>query len=215
MCEILDIPNLYAVDKKNIKVLESLLTECFQKDPLYQELIPDEATRERLLPELFECDLEEFFETCEIYADSEELNGIIVISDETKGGNILKYFLEELHAYLKTNRYLIKEDPSLKTFYNFIKGKEYLNSKWTEEIHKDNRLHIIYLAVRPSMQHHGISSKLVGSVLEYAHEKGLVVSLETHNMKNVEIYQHYGFKLFEIVEKHFNLKQYCLVYNLT
>lgn len=211
----MSIPRLYSVDKKNIEILESLLTECFEEDPLYQELIPDKATRKRLLPELFECDLEEFFETCEVYADSEALNGIIIISDESKPYNVFKYLLEELHAYLKTNSYLIKEDHSLKTFYNFIKGKDYLNSKWTEEIHEENRLHIIYLAVRPSMQHHGISSKLISTVLQYAHENGLVVSLETHNIKNVELYQHFGFKLFEIIEKHFNLKQYCLVYNLT
>lgn len=213
--ENLNISKLYHVDKKNIKVLETLLTECFEEDPLYKKLIPNERTRKRLLPELFECDLEEFFCTCEIYADSEALNGMIVVCDETRSYNKFKIFLEEMHAYFKTNHYLIKEDPSLKTFYNFVLGKDYLNSKWTEEIQKDNRLHIIYLAVRPSMQHHGISSQLIGAVLEYAREKRLVVSLETHNEQNVKFYQHFGFQIFRVVEKHFNLKQYCLVYNLT
>jgi len=39
--------------------------------------------------------------------------------------------------------------------------------------------------VKPSMQHHGISSQLIEAVLEYAHEKKLVASLETHNEQNV------------------------------
>lgn len=211
--ESLSIPKLYHVDKKNIEVLELLLTQCFEEDPLYKKLIPNEQTRQKLLPELFKCDLEEFFCTCEIYADSDALNGMIVICDETKPYNKYKFFLEELYTYLKMNGYLIKEDPSLKTFCNFILAKDYLNSKWTEEIHTDNRLHIIYLAVKPAMQHHGISSQLIGAVLEYAQEKDLVVSLETHNERNVQFYQHFGFEIFKVVEKHFNLKQYCLVYN--
>ncbi len=30
-------------------------------------------------------------------------------------------------------------------------------------------------------------------------------------MKNVRMYEHYGFRLFEVVQKHFALKQYCMV----
>ena len=43
---------------------------------------PEKETRERLLPELFKCDLTEFIETCEIYSDSEEMNSLLVVSDE-------------------------------------------------------------------------------------------------------------------------------------
>ena len=58
---------LYRVGKEDVGKLKELLTECFAKDPLYCNLIPDEDTRNRLMPELFQCDMEEFFETCEIY----------------------------------------------------------------------------------------------------------------------------------------------------
>jgi len=207
----LETDNLYRVEKKDLEKLEGLLTECFEKDPLYEKLIPDVDIRKRLLPELFKCDLEEFFQTCEIYADSEELNGIIVVSDETESYHVLRDYIEEMTANLKTDRFLIKEDSSLKTLWHFMLGKDYLNSKWTDDIHEDKRLHVIYLAVRPSMQHHGISSLLMNEVLSYADQNDMLVSLETHNEKNVELYKHYGFSLFEIVEKHFNLKQYCMV----
>ncbi|MBE5962902.1 MAG: GNAT family N-acetyltransferase [Lachnospiraceae bacterium] len=207
----METDNLYRVEKKDLEKLEGLLTECFEKDPLYEKLIPDVDIRKRLLPELFKCDLEEFFQTCEIYADSEELNGIIVVSDETESYHVLRDYIEEMTANLKTDRFLIKEDSSLKTLWHFMLGKDYLNSKWTDDIHEDKRLHVIYLAVRPSMQHHGISSLLMNEVLSYADQNDMLVSLETHNEKNVELYKHYGFSLFEIVEKHFNLKQYCMV----
>lgn len=35
--------------------------------------------------------------------------------------------------------------------------------------------------------------------------------METHNQRNLEIYRHYGFHLFEVVKKHFPLKQFCMV----
>ena len=95
--------------------------ECFSGDPLYCQLIPDQETRNRLLPELFECDLTEFFETCEIFAESPDMNALLVVSDESEPYNPLTFYLAEAWAGLRTDEYLIKEDPSLKTLWNFVK----------------------------------------------------------------------------------------------
>ena len=72
---------------------------------------PGQDTRERLMPELFTCDLTEFFETCEIYADSSELNSILVVSDGTEHEAALHNLMVDFFALLKTDGYLIKEDP--------------------------------------------------------------------------------------------------------
>lgn len=207
----MDSDRLYRVKKEDVEKLKRLLTDCFALDPLYCKLIPDEETRNRLLPELFACDMEEFLETCEIFADSEEIHGIMVVDDESEPHNPFRSYLSEAAAYLKTDGYLIKEDPSLHTFWNFIQGRDYLNSRWTDKLHMEERLHIIYLAVRPSMQHHGISAILLKEAMEYADNNRLMVSLETHNGDNVAFYKHFGFELFEIIEKHFHLKQYCMI----
>lgn len=103
--------------------MQKLLTVCFAQDPLYHALIPDNDTRERLLPELFSCDLTEFFQTCEIYSDSSELNSILVVSDESEPYNVLQYCLTEAKALLTTDGWLIKEDPSLKTLLELCPGK--------------------------------------------------------------------------------------------
>ena len=76
---------LYRVKKEDLPKLEKLLVKCFAHDPLYCKLIPEKETRERLLPELFKCDLTEFIETCEIYSDSEEMNSLLVVSDDLPG----------------------------------------------------------------------------------------------------------------------------------
>ena len=208
----MDSDKLYRVKKKDLKRLEKLLTLCFAKDPLYCKLIPDEETRRRLMPELFQCDMTEFFETCEIFADSPEINSILVVSDVSEPYNLVKYYLTEVRAQLETDGYLIKEDPSLKTLHNFIMGKDYLNSRWTDQLHQEERLHIIYLAVAPEKQGHGYGGLLLQEAIAYAHSHRLMISLETHNEKNVALYQHFGFKIFVILErKPFVLKQYCMV----
>ena len=208
----MDSDKLYRVKKKDLKRLEKLLPLCFAKDPLYCKLIPDEETRKRLMPELFQCDMTEFFETCEIFADSPEINSTLVVSDESEPYNLVKYYLTEVRAQLETDGYLIKEDPSLKTLHNFIMGKDYLNSRWTDQLHQEERLHIIYLAVAPEKQGHGYGGLLLQEAIAYAHSHRLMISLETHNEKNVALYQHFGFKIFGILErKPFDLKQYCMV----
>ena len=191
---------LYRVQKEDLPKMEELLTQCFARDPLYCKLIPDEETRKRLLPELFKCDLSEFFELCQIYSDSPELNSIIVVSDESEPYDPFRYYLTEALAALKTDEYLIREDPSLKTFWNFVRGKDYLNSRWTAQLHQEERLHIIYLAVRQGMQHHGLSALLLNEVIAYAESRRLMISLETHNPKNVPLYEHFGFKVFGVVQ---------------
>lgn len=203
---------LYKVQREDLPQLEKMLNLCFAKDPLYQTLIPDPEVRHQLMPELFHCDMDEFYETCEIFADSKELNGLVVVSDEAEPYNPFSFYISEAKAMLHTDAYLIKEDPSLKTFHNFQKGKDYLNSSWTEQLpQKDQRLHIIYLAVNPEMQHHGIANDLMEEVIHYADANDLMISLETHNQKNVEFYKQYGFKIYGVMKMNFSLEQYCLI----
>ena len=89
---------LYRVQREDLPKLEQLLYRCFAHDPLYETLIPDAEIRKRLMPELFQCDMDEFYETCEIFADSEELNSILVVSDEAEHINMFHFFLTESWA---------------------------------------------------------------------------------------------------------------------
>ena len=202
---------LYRVRREDLPKLEELLNKCFAQDPLYQTLIPDPEIRKRLMPELFKCDMDEFYELCEIYADSEELNSVLVVSDQAEARNSIYQYFVEAKATLETDTFLIKEDPSFKTFQNFIKGDDYLNSSWTDQLHQKQRLHIIYLAVDPAMQHHGIAALLMEEAIQYAQDHKMMISLETHNEKNLDFYQHFGFKVYGVMKKNFPLKQYCLI----
>lgn len=101
------------------------------------------------------------------------LTELILVSDEDRPYNAVRYWFDEVLAELKTDGYLLMEDPSLMLIRNFSKGREYLSSEWTDELNCDKRIHIIYLAVKPSMRHHGITDRLLGAVTEYADAHGL------------------------------------------
>ena len=63
---IMESERLYQVQKEDLPKLEDLLTQCFREDPLYHSLIPNKDIREKLMPELFKCDLTEFYKCCDI-----------------------------------------------------------------------------------------------------------------------------------------------------
>lgn len=179
--------------------------------PLVLPSDPGPGSTQPALPELFSCDIGQMMSDCQIYADSPDINGLIIVDDESEPYNPLEYYANEAFYSLKADAYLIREDLSLKTLFNFLRGGPYLDSRWTDRLEQDQRLHIIYLAVTPDHQGEGLARKLLSAVLEYADQKGLLTSLETHNVRNVSFYEQYGFQLFDTVCTDGELKQYCMI----
>lgn len=201
---------LYRVQKEDLPKVEKMLNQCFAHDPLYETLIPDPEVRKNLMPELFKCDMDEFYATCEIFADSADLNSVLVVSDEAEPYNVFQFYFTEAMAALQTDSYLIKEDPSLKTFRNFMKGEDYLNS--TDGSTASESASAYHLSGGGSI--HAASWDRGGTsggshwLCPEAQADDL---LETHNPKNVEFYEKFGFKVYGVMEKNFPLKQYCLI----
>ena len=132
---------LYKVQEQDLDRLKEILTVCFQNDPLYSTLIEDEATKERLLPHLLECDVTELFETCEVFADSPELKGVLILSDESDHRHAFYNYFVSLKESLITDGWLLHEDPTMKTFFNFVLGKDYLNDMMISlETHNPNNV---------------------------------------------------------------------------
>lgn len=208
---ILNTDRLHRLSKKDLPRAIQILCRCFEKDPLYQKLIPQDKVRLNALPGLFDCDVHEMYDTCDVFSDSPEMNGLLILDDETESYNPLQFYATEAFYTLKSDMCLIRDDRSLGTLMNFFAGRKYLNSEWLERLGNKNRLHIIYLAVDPNCQGLGIAHRLLHPVLDYADERGLLVTLETHNPQNLKFYAGCGFSLHEMVRSHFDLVQYCLV----
>lgn len=53
------------------------------------------------------------------------------------------------------------------------------------------------------MQHRGIAARLMQEAIDYADSHRMMISLETHNEKNVEFYKNLGFKVYGIMKQKF------------
>lgn len=208
---MMQIDTLYHLSKADAPKVIRILLESFRDDPLYRKLIPEEHLRDKTLPEVFACDAGEMLENDDAFADGPDVNGLIIADDDSQPYNHLKFFSVETFYALKTNLSLIKDDFSLKTLGHFFKARRFLNAAWTRELPVKQHMHIIYFAVRPAARGTGIAHKVICPVLQYADQKGLLVSLETHNEKNVPMYLHYGFELYTTIQTPFDVLQYCLI----
>ena len=148
---------------------------------------------------------------CDVFSDSEEINGLIIADDESEAYNPVRFYAAEAYYALKSEVGLIKNDLSLSTLRNFFYGRKYLNSRWVSRLGTKRRIHIIYLAVAPESRGAGIAHRLLKPVLEYADQNDLLVTLETHNPQNLNFYLACGFSVVETLQSHFDLRQYCMV----
>ena len=113
---------LYRVQKEDLPKVEKMLNQCFAHDPLYETLIPDPEVRKNLMPELFKCDMDEFYATCEIFADSADPNSVLVVSDEAEPYNVFQFYFTEAMAALQTDSYLIEGGSFVKDISEFYEG---------------------------------------------------------------------------------------------
>lgn len=205
----MEINALYRIQTEDFDAVVETLTECFYDDPLYCALIPSPALRRKILPDVFDCDANEISQYCDMYADSEDVNGLIMLEDPSEHKDLRKLIAERYFAYVTENR-LAEDDETGITAENFRKAKDFLSSDWVKRVNGDC-IHIIYFAVRKEYHGTGLAHRLISPVLDHADQNGLKVALETHNAHNLAIYEHYGFKLFDKFKGEFGLTEYCLV----
>lgn len=202
---------LCQLKREDIRKVSGFLTDCFINDPLYLNLIPEEAMRKKVLPEFFECYLDMAFDHCEIYADSQEMCGIITVFDTSIPISKMSYLKDVVLCSLRFAGKAIRCDASMKTLLHFIRNIEFLTSTWEDDITDKDKVHIDFFAVKPEYRGKGTASKMMATVLEYADRNNYLTTVETHNKKNVTMYEHYGFRLFKTLSSNTKLREYCMV----
>lgn len=206
----MNIQGLKRLDNKELGKVAELLSISFREDPLFINLIPDKDVRQKLVPLYFKRYLETMFPFAHAYADSERIDGVIIFYDDMDQMNRFSYFAAALRSGVLTAWDVVKCDPTLKTARVFLRGLRYLKSSWVHRAVKAPTVHIDFLAVHPEARGKGLSTKLMAPVLQYAQEKRMSATLETHNPRNVGIYRHFGFHtVMELCGQ--GIRQYCMV----
>lgn len=110
------------------------------------------------------------------------------------GGGIKLGFLAPPSTFLRLLRY---ENHSMRLKKNYTN-----HDCW----------YLYNITVKPEFQNNGECSKLLRPMFEYFDRVGQNCYLETHNEKNVELYEHFDFKLLEISHiPKTDIKQYSML----
>ncbi|MBC8586362.1 GNAT family N-acetyltransferase [Youxingia wuxianensis] len=205
---------LYRVRYRHIKEVSRLLADCFYSDPLYCKLIKDDELRRKALPEIFECYFDMIYDFSYIYADSAQINGVVILFDSKEDAYsqpLKSYRRSVADCCWKTLKVITKYSFGPSALVSYFKHVGALKTSWINKESLGDYLHVDILAVKPSMMGKGIASKLMAPVLRYADENRLETALETNNLQNVQIYKHYGFHMSKDFVLPDGVKQFCMI----
>jgi ribosomal protein S18 acetylase RimI-like enzyme len=194
--------NLVPIDKNLVKPASLTATHAFIDDPETVYLIPDEAKRINL-HYTFEYYLRvTVFGKGEAYTTSSQCEGVAIWAHS-----------EQKIPFWVT----IRANPFLPLRCGWRCVSHYMKAnRITLEIKKQyappRHMYLALLAVDPAYQGKGHASALLKPMLARLDQEHLPAYLETQNMKNVAMYQHFGFKLvYETVLPKTTLPIYCML----
>jgi len=182
-----EIEELYKIQKKDIEIASQVLGKAFHDDPTWIYVIPDENERKEKLPSVFEYSIRYSLKYGEVYAPTENLEGIAVWMPHTTVEKSMWRILRSgaFRAALKMGSEI---------------GKRI--EKLFDQIDQDRREHMkdrsyVYLqaiGVLPEFQGRGFGGRLLKPMFTKADIEGILIYLETETEKNIQIYKKYGFK---------------------
>jgi ribosomal protein S18 acetylase RimI-like enzyme len=184
------IDDLYKIQKKDIKNSCQVLGTAFHDDPAWIHVIPDEVERKKKLPIVFEYVVRYSLKYGEVYAPTENLEGIAAWVP---------------HTTVEKSLWRLIRSGAFRTALKM--GSEIGNriQKLFDQIDEDRREHMkdrsyLYLqaiGVLPEFQGQGFGRRLLKPMFAKSDIEGVSIYLETETEKNMKIYSKYGFKVLK------------------
>jgi ribosomal protein S18 acetylase RimI-like enzyme len=166
-----------------------VISHAFVDDPLCAFMLPSQRSRMETLQKFFRAYGEIYIQNQLGYGIGEPLKGIafwinpsvpdVSMSIKSVGLFIPLLFTQYPFGYLKAKKVLNKID--------------FLHHKYASDAH----YYLDNIAVLPSEQGKGYSSKLIRPILEKADVERRIVYTDTVTLKNVGYYEHFGFQCME------------------
>ncbi len=187
------MPQLPNVPQRHqIPAIARMLVEAFVDYPLYTYAIPDPKKRVSTLRTLFEVEATYAWKYGTIHVTSDQLEGVMYCLPST--------------AMFFSNWRMIKSGAlkiPLKMGLGFVKRQGVISNVHNEMRAKHANFPHTYLwniGVRPELKGQGHAGRLVRHILEELAAKHEPCYLETARERNVQLYEHLGFKLQETRE---------------
>ena len=179
---------LYLVQEKDIDRLAEIAADAYRDYPLHNWFTKGtyDAKASRLIMQI---SLKTMMKDAVIYADSEEINGFVVLLPFGFTGSKTLPFLMNggLELIFHAGPGILGRLLAYESYAMNLKKQFTDNYDW----------YIYNLSIRKEAQGKGIASKLMRPILQFFDDEQMVAYLETNKASNVGLYQHYGFDLMQ------------------
>ena len=183
---------LYRVHKGDIKRVGRVLTDAFQRDPLWNKICEGESDLEKRFRALFEVPVRHCLKYGEVYAPSLDLEGVVAWVPG-------KY--ADMNAWRLINSGAL--GAAMRMGSNIAKKMRPTFKPVTEDRHArmagHTFLYLLIVGVSTGLQGKGFGRKLIGAAIEKSEREGLQLYLETETEENVKMYEHFGFILLKMI----------------
>ena len=181
---------LYRLQKKDIKQAGEVLADAYQHDPVWNKVFEGESDIEKKFRAFFETPVRHCMKYGEVYATSENLEGVI-------GWALEKY--ADMNAWSMICSGAIFS--AMRIGLNISKKMGPLSKQIIKDRHEhmagNTYLYLLIVGVATKLQDKGLGRELIGAAIEKSERDGLHLYLETETEENVRMYEHFGFRLLK------------------
>ena len=181
---------LYTVQKKDIVRAGKVLADAFQRDPIWNKICEGEPDIEKRFRAIFEVAVRQGLKYGEVYAPSEDLEGIVA-------------WVPGMHTDMNLWQ-LIRSGSvgavtriGLKALRKMARVYKPVMEYRREHMAGLTFLYLLVFGVATELQGKGFGRKLIGAAIEQADREGLPLYVGAGSEENVTMYEHFGFRVLK------------------
>ena len=183
---------LYRVQKRDIVRASKVLAGAFQRDPLWNKIYVGDPDIRKRFHALFEGGVRYCLKYGEVYAPSENLEGVIGLVPG-------KYADMNAWRAIRSGTIGVGMRMGLNTAMKMGTIFKSVVEDRREHMAGGAFLYVLVFGVATELQGKGFGRKLMDAAIEKSEREGLHLYLETETEENVKMYEHFGFKLLKSV----------------
>jgi ribosomal protein S18 acetylase RimI-like enzyme len=183
--------DLVRLTKDQVGPASEILTRAFFQDSKLTHILPDEETRKERARHLFGFELRYGIHYGRVYATSPGIEGVAVWLPSEKSE--ITFWRALRSGGMGLHKGLGKE--AMERLLSFSALVDRFHKKHAPDPH----CYLFFIGVDPSFHGKGYASRLIRPVLGRLDRKKIACYLNTQNVKNIPVYEHFGFKVVEQV----------------
>ncbi|MFW9971590.1 MAG: GNAT family N-acetyltransferase [Candidatus Odinarchaeota archaeon] len=184
--------NPFRLKRIQLDSAAKVLVRAFENDPLFIAYFPDPKLRVEQNYHLMKYCLRDYMRYGKVYTTSPKLEGISlwIFKDPVEvQKNKLRNLFDNWHSFrLAVNLGVALE--KVYSIYEHIITTQY-------ELVPTPHWYLVMIGIDPDFQGEGYASRLIKPILTRIDKDQLECYLDTNNKNNVEIYQHFGFRVLK------------------